>query len=92
MVIFDPRSYADQGVQRIPMIHEGPDARAMENRGISTEVGEKNREIRQQNKLLSQLEARLARLNAWAQYIEIQDRILHKSSKEFRCHLARTSP
>jgi len=43
----DPRSYADQGVQRIPMIHEGPDARAMEKRGIPTEVGEKNREIRQ---------------------------------------------
>ena len=39
------------------MVHEGPDARAMEKRGISTEVGEKNREIRQQNKLLSQLEA-----------------------------------
>ena len=62
----DPRSYTDQGVHRIPMVHEGPDARAMEKRGIPTEVGEKNREIRQQNKLLSQLEARLARLNAWA--------------------------
>ena len=38
----DPRSYADQGVQRIPMVHEGPDVRAMEKRGIPTEVGEKN--------------------------------------------------
>ena len=72
----DPRSYADQGVQRIPMVHEGPDARAMEKRGISTEVGEKNREIRQQNKLLSQLEARLARLNAWAQYEKKKDELL----------------
>ena len=72
----DPRSYADQGVQRIPMVHEGPDARAMEKRGISTEVGEKNREIRQQNKLLSQLEARLARLNAWAQYERKKDELL----------------
>lgn len=72
----DPRSYADQGVQRIPMVHEGPDARAMEKRGIPTEVGEKNREIRQQNKLLIQLEARLARLNAWAQYEKKQDELL----------------
>ena len=72
----DPRSYADQGVQRIPMVHEGPDARAMEKRGISTEVGEKNREIRQQNKLLCQLEARLARLNAWAQYERKKDELL----------------
>ncbi len=72
----DPKSYADQGVQRIPMVHEGPDARAMENRGIPTEVGEKNREIRQQNKLLIQLEARLARLNAWAQYEKKKDELL----------------
>ena len=72
----DHRSYADQGVQRIPMIHEGPDARAMEKRSIPTEVGEKNREIRQQNKLLGQLEARLARLNAWAQYEKKKDELL----------------
>lgn len=72
----DPRSYADQGVQRIPMVHEGPDARAMEKRGVPTEVGEKNREIRQENKLLSQLEARLARLNAWAQYEKKRDELL----------------
>lgn len=74
--LVDHRSYADQGVQRIPMVHEGPDARAMEKRGIPTEVGEKNREIRQQNKLLSQLEARLARLNAWAQYEKKKDELL----------------
>ena len=55
--------------------HE-PHARAMEKRGIHTEVGEKNREIRQQNKLLSQLEARLARLNAWAQYEKKKDELL----------------
>ena len=72
----DPRSYAEQGVQRIPMVHEGPDARAMEKRGISTEVGEKNRSIRQQNKLIDQLEARLTRLNAWAQFEKKMDEAL----------------
>jgi len=72
----DPRSYADQGVQRIPMVHEGPDARAMEKRDISTEVGEKNRAIRQQNKLIDQLEARLTRLNAWAQFEKKMDEAL----------------
>ena len=89
----DPRSYADQGVQRIPMVHEGPDTRAMEKRGIPTEVGEKNREIRQQNKLLSQLEARLARLNAWAQYEKKKDELLtaqgeNVSSESLRYKLA----
>lgn len=72
----DPRSYAEQGVQRIPMVHEEPDARAMEKRGIPTEVGEKNREIRQQNKLVEQLEARLTRLNAWAQFEKKMDEAL----------------
>lgn len=60
----DHRSYARQGKNRIPMVHEGPDARAMEKRGIRTEVSQKNGEIRAQNKQLSQLEARLTRLNA----------------------------
>ena len=78
----DPRSYADQGVQRIPMVHEGPDARAMEKHGIPTEVGEKNREIRQQNKLIDQLEARLARLNAWAQFEKKMDETLIAKGKE----------
>lgn len=64
----DHRSYARQGIERIPMVHEGPDARAMEKRGIRTEVGDLNREIREQNKLLDQMEARLTRLNAWAQF------------------------
>ena len=78
----DPRSYADQGVHRIPMVHEGPDARAMEKRGISTEVGEKNREIRQQNQLIDQLEARLTRLNAWAQFEKRMDAELIAQGKD----------
>ena len=78
----DPRSYADQGVQRIPMVHEGPDARAMEMRGIPTEVGEKNREIRQQNQLIDQLEARLTRLNAWAQFEKWMDAELIAQGKD----------
>ena len=72
----DHRSYARQGKERIPMIHEGPEARAMEQRGIPTEVSERNREIREQNKQLEQLEARLTRLNAWAQYEKKMDEAL----------------
>ena len=72
----DPRNYVDQGVQRIPMVHEGPDVRAMEKRGIPTDVDEKNRSIRQQNKLIDQLEARLTRLNAWAQFEKKMDEAL----------------
>lgn len=42
----DHRSYADRGMDLIPTIHEGPAVRAMEARGIKTEIGELNREIK----------------------------------------------
>ena len=58
------------------MIHEGPEARAMQQRGIPTEVSERNREIRAQNKQLEQMQARLTRLNAWAQYEKKMDEAL----------------
>lgn len=54
----------------------------MEKRGIPTEVGEKNRDIRQQNKLLDQLEARLTRLNAWAQFEKRMDAELIAKGKD----------
>ena len=48
----------------------------MEKRGIRTDVGEKNREICAQNKQLEQMEARLTRLNAWAQCEKKMDEAL----------------
>lgn len=78
----DHRSYARQGKERIPMIHEGPEARAMEQRNIPTEVSKRNREIRAQNKQLEQMEARLARLNAWAQYEKKMDEALLAQGEE----------
>ena len=46
----DHRSYADQGLQLIPQVHEGPHVRKMEAKGIITEKGELNRWIREINK------------------------------------------
>lgn len=55
----DTRSYAAQGVDRIPQIHLGVHANAMERRGLKTEVGELNREIKTANKKLAELERQL---------------------------------
>lgn len=41
----DHRSLEDQGVDRIPQIHVGPHASAMEKRGELTDRGEQNRKI-----------------------------------------------
>lgn len=69
----DHRGYKRQGIARILMVHEDPDAKAREKRGIRTEVGEQNHTICEQNKLSNQLEARLVRMNAWTQFEKKMD-------------------
>jgi hypothetical protein len=48
----DARSFRDRGLERLPEVHLGPAAAAMERRGIHTERGDHNREIRAFNELV----------------------------------------
>ena len=61
----DHRSYERQGSDQLPTVHEGPAVRAMEARGIRTEVGGLNRWIRRANDMLRGLKERIAQLTAW---------------------------
>ena len=61
----DHRSYERQGIEQIPTIHLGVAAFQMEKRGIRTERGDINREIRVSNQNLRQLKARLVKLQSW---------------------------
>ena len=45
----DHRSYAEQGIARVPGVHLGPTVLAMEARGIATERGNEARAVAQQN-------------------------------------------
>ena len=45
----DLRSYARQGLDIVPTVHEGAAVRQMEKRGIQTNIGNLNREIRAAN-------------------------------------------
>lgn len=45
----DHRSYRERGILREPTIHEGPQVRAMEERGIYTERGAINRGVKYRN-------------------------------------------
>lgn len=47
----DCRSYADQGIDKIPTVHEGRAAREMEAKGQIADVCEENRKIRKINML-----------------------------------------
>ena len=61
----DYRSYARQGVQKVPTVHMGVAATQMERRGIPTEKGAVNRKIAAQNRLLKEIKARITRLYNW---------------------------
>lgn len=51
--------------QVIPTVHMGVAATQMERRGIVTDKGNQNREIREQNRLLKEVKRRIAALTAW---------------------------
>lgn len=48
----DHRSYKEQGIEKLPTKHEGYVVRAMEKRGIKTNIGNENRKILEENKML----------------------------------------
>lgn len=52
----DHRSYEDRGIEKVPTKHEGPTVRAMEKKGIKTEIGDKNRKINEENQKIEILE------------------------------------
>ena len=58
----DHRSFADQGWDEQPTIHEGVAARAMEKKGFVSDRCELNRQIRRDNALLKSLKAAISRL------------------------------
>lgn len=52
----DWRSYRDQGINQIPMVHEGPGARAAMQQGIMLDAVRENQERRQLNAALARME------------------------------------
>lgn len=61
----DHRSYARQGIDQIPTVHEGPAVRQMEAKGIPTDKGDLNRWIRSTNAAIRGLRKKIATLLDW---------------------------
>ena len=61
----DHRSYQRQGIEQIPTIHLGVSATQMEKKGIATDRGNINREIKHQNKILKEIARRIKALLNW---------------------------
>ena len=66
----DMRSYERQGNDLTPTVHLGPEASAMERRGIRTFLGDMNREIRKHNALIIGNKKGLAKLKVWVSGIQ----------------------
>lgn len=64
------RSYARQGIDQIPTVHEGPNVRKMEAKGIRTEKGALNRWIKATNRLIRDLRKKIAALKDWMDEIQ----------------------
>ena len=61
----DHRSFARQGIDKIPSIHLGVAASQMERKGIETERGNLNREISLTNKILAEIKEKIKRHKKW---------------------------
>ena len=61
----DHRSYQRQGIEQIPTIHLGISATQMEKKGIATDRGNINREIKHQNMILREISRRIKALLNW---------------------------
>ena len=67
----DMRSYERQGITDLePQIHLGPEAAALERKGILTTRGEHNRAIKHVNALIRGLQKAIAALGEWLQGIK----------------------
>ena len=77
----DHRSFKRRGIKQIPTIHLGASASAMERKGIRTEKGDINREIKKQNELLKNIGNEIKKITSWL--VGFKDK-LKESYKEYK--------
>ena len=77
----DHRSYQRQGIKQIPTIHLGVSATQMEKKGIATDRGNINREIKQQNAILREISRRIKALLNWIRGIVKDEKVENENTK-----------
>ncbi len=76
------KSFERQGIDLIPTVHMGPTATALERKGIRTDAGDLNREIREQNTLIRFLKKTIQNLVSWLYDIRQAIREIEMEPKE----------
>ena len=64
----DLRSYEKQGLDIIPTVHMGAAVTQMERRGIQTNIGNLNRDIKAANRMMSVIRSTIQNLRDWSRY------------------------
>lgn len=77
----DHRSYQRQGIEQIPTIHLGVSATQMEKKGIATDRGNINREIKHQNMILKEISRRIKALLNWIRGIGKEEKTENENTK-----------
>mgnify|MGYP002791640676 CR=1 FL=1 len=80
----DLRSYARQGIDQIPTVHMGPAVCQMEKKGIQTNIGNLNRDIRAANSLMQSIRQHIRNLKGWIAELGEKRKVLlaEQSAKE----------
>ena len=77
----DHRSYQRQGIEQIPTIHLGVSATQMEKKGIATDRGNINREIKHQKMILKEISRRIKALLNWIRGIGKEEKTENENTK-----------
>lgn len=77
----DHRSYQRQGIEQIPTIHLGVSATQMEKKGVATDRGNINREIKHQNMILREISRRIKALLNWIRGIGKEEKAEIENTK-----------
>ena len=80
----DLRSYARQGIDRIPTVHMGQAAQHLEQKGIQTDIGDLNRTIVKTNRLLQALRNAVAKLRAWIDNLQARREEIQRQLEQRR--------
>lgn len=77
----DHRSYQRQGIEQIPTIHLGVSASQMEKKGIATDRGNINKEIKHQNAILREISRRIKALLNWIRGIGKEEKTENENNQ-----------
>lgn len=78
----DLRSYARRGIDKIPTVHMGAAVSQMEKRGVQTNIGNLNREIKAANRLMQSIKQTIHYLKEWILDLKEKKRVIIEALTE----------